>query len=166
MPKVDVDTKEAALQLLVDKGVLTKRDFTACMKAIRSFSKTKKSSDKSVIYEDDYIAVTYKGYEEQNMLGGNGIKLFLIIENKTDQVFSVRARKSINGFITDKDLTLSSDIPEFSKVIENTTFFYTNMKFMDINSLAEVENISFLFRCVDKHYKEINVAMRPAVITL
>ena len=153
--------KRQALSSLVAEGVLTPKDFSACIRAIE-----RTSMEKGPIYRDKFITVDYRGYEKSQMLGGSGFKVHLIIENKTQSQITIRARTLVNGVIVEKDELISSDIPERSKIIASASFFYDKLKPLDIKTIQDVEEISFLFRCIGEQYKEINKAKRMAKIML
>ena len=157
----ELDTKIDALQVLVDKGILTKHDFDSCKKAI-----SKKNTEKGLIYRDKFIAVYFRGAREEQMLAGKGVKVFLLIENRTKSELSVRARISVNDVIVERTSYFCSDIPEKSKVIAEVGVFYDKLHAIDIYSVSDVETISFLFWSVDSTNKELFRAKKPTVITV
>ena len=154
-------TKKDALAAMKADGVFTAQEYNACIRALERVS-----SEKGVIYRDKYIGIEYRGYEKSQMIGGMGIKIHLIIENRTAAPINLRARILVNGIIVEKDETILTDIPEKSKIIANVAFFFDKLKPIDIKSPADIEEIAFLFRCLGKDYKEINQAKRIARITL
>ncbi len=157
----DLETKLEALQILVEKEILTKHDFDLCARALK-----RKNTEKGLIYRDKLIAVYYRGLEEQQMLAGKGVKVYLVIENRTNEPITVKARKSVNGIIVEKDDTISNHLPEKAKVIETPAFFFEKLKAVDVESIRDIQELSFLFRYEDDHFREIGKAKKPSVIQI
>ncbi len=154
-------SKQDALAALVEDGILTSQEYKACLRAVE-----RTSSEKGFIYRDKFIAVEYRGYEKSQMVGGSGIKIHLIIENKTQLPLTIRARVMVNGIIIEKDENMVSDIPEKSKMLVSIAVFFDKLRPLDIKTVQDIEEVSFLFRCIGENYKEVNKAKKRAVIVL
>ena len=144
-PAVDMNTKEEALQILVDKGILTKTDFDKCKRVL-----SKKSTVGGCIYRDKSIVVYYKGYKEQTMFSGKGIKFFLIVENRTNEPVSIHGTFGLNGIIVEKDIVCASNLLGKAKAIAEITFFYSKLDMIDIYSVSNIEKFSFGFWYTNK----------------
>ena len=158
---IDVGMKKEALNVLVEKGILTEAEYHNCVKAIE-----KQKTDKGIFYKDKCIGVSYRGYEVQNMFGGKGIKIFIIVENKTPEVTSVRCRLSVNDVIVDNDHSISSQIPPKSKIIAEVVIFFDKLKVLDVSNVTDIESISFVFTTMNKQRQELAQAKKPAKIYL
>lgn len=154
-------SKKDALAALVADRILTSQEYNACLRAVERVS-----SEKGFIYRDKYITVEYRGYEKSQMVGGSGIKIHLIIENKTQTPLTIRARVMVNGIIIEKDENIVSDIPEKSKMLVSVAAFFDKLRPLDIKTVQDIEEVSLLFRCIGENYKEVNKAKKRAVIVL
>ncbi len=157
----EFSVKSDSLQELVDLGILTKHDFELCIRALK-----RKETEKGLIYRDKYIAVEYRGFEEQDNYNGKGIRLMFVIQNRTSEPLNVKARICVNGVIVEKEASISTRTPEKSKVIEDASVYYDTLHVIDVNSIDDIEDISFLFWSTDSKYKELNRARKPVSVIL
>ena len=158
---VDLDTKEEALKLLVDKGILTQTDFEKCKKAL-----SKKAAEAGLIYHDKTISVFYKSTQEQQMLGGKGIKVYLIVENKTKEPITIKATCAANGIIMEHDIQLVSNLLGKAKAIVEVVYFFNKLSVIDIHSIKDLKTVSFCFSAYDKMRREIcsSTIMKEVVV--
>ncbi len=158
---VDLNTKEEALKILVDKGILTMTDFEKCKKAL-----SKKPSEAGLIYRDKIISVFYKSVQEQQMLAGKGIKAYLIVENRTTEPITIKATCAANGVIMEQDIQLAGGLLGKAKAIAEVAFFYNKLQIIDIHSLKDLKTISFVFRGYDKMHREMcnSIKMKEVVV--
>ncbi len=157
----EFSVKSDSLQELVDLGILTKHDFELCIRALK-----KKETEKGLIYRDKFIAVEYRGYDEQDNYNGKSIRVKFVVQNRTAEPLTVKARVYVNGVIVSKEEDISRRTPEKSKVIEEAIVNYDTLDVIDVKTVEDIEDISFLFWTVDSKYRELNKAKKPVSVVL
>lgn len=158
--ETSIEDKVTALRSLVEKKVLSQPECDTCIRALK-----RESSEKGVFYRDKFIAVNYRGHENCEMMGGKGFKVYLVIENRTSDPLSLRARILLNGVILEKNECIMAEIPARSKILVSHAFFYDSLKPLDIKALKHVQEIGYMFRYCDLKSKTIGEAKKNAVLS-
>ncbi len=153
--------KQTAIKELVQKGILSQPECDACIRALKS-----EASEKGVFFRDKSIVADYRGVENCEMLGGKGFKVFLILENRTPEYMSLRARIMLNGVIVEGNESLLADIPPRSKILVSHAFFYEGLKPLDIKALKHVKEVGYMFQYYDSKGKVVGNARKAATISL
>ena len=158
--EISIEEKVTAIRSLVEKKVLSQSECDTCIRALK-----RESSEKGVFYRDKFIAVNYRGHENCEMLGGKGFKVYLIIENRTSDLLSLRARILLNGVILERSECILAEIPARSKILVSHAFFYDTLKPLNIKALKHVQEIGYMFRYCDMKSKSVGEAKKTATLS-
>ncbi len=116
---------------------------------------TKKATDETkkaknpVVYEDDWIKVTFLDLYEIPGLEGTAYVQFEV-KNKGDEKITVYPKDS---YINDTQVTFGSGMPmEIDVGKKSKNAFFTNISYIGIESLDDIESIELKFRIVDDDY--------------
>lgn len=168
----DLELKKKALRLLVTNGVLTDEECEKCIGAITQNDTrvlapniNSVSLGTGVIYEDENLAVSYKGIHGiTNLFFGKGYSIRFIVQNKTSYEMAVSATEiSVNGFMIEDDEYIESEVPANRKTVSGANIFQGKLNDCDVYSIDDMETLELRVKYA---IKDINVERESDILLL
>lgn len=90
------------------------------------------------------------------MLAGKGVKIYLIVENRTKEPLSIHGTFGVNGVIVENDYICASKLIGKAKVIVELGIFYRKLSIIDVSSIDDIESFSYGFWSLDMNGQKLN----------
>lgn len=99
-----------------------------------------------LVFENEDIAVTYKGVYKFNGLFAQGHRIRFVIENKTNQKLRVEGKSiSANGFVVASSDLFNSEIEANKKVIDTVLMRQSNLVSAGVKNVSDMKEIALTF---------------------
>ena len=169
----NISMKIKGLKLLAQNGILTNEECEKCIDIISGGTSIATSGRNSVSpisdvdYEDDKIAVLFKGISRiSNLFLGDGYEFNYIVQNKTSHKMRVSATEvTVNGFVVSNDELINSEAAPNKKTIDGICLYDKKMNGCDVYCIDDIEEFEFRIKYemedTDYEYESELVSVEP-----
>lgn len=99
-----------------------------------------------LVFENEDIAITYKGVYKFDGLFAQGHRIRFVIENKTNQKMRIEGKNiSANGFVVASDDLFNSEVEPHKKVIDTVLMRQSNLSAVGVEKVSDMKELAITF---------------------
>lgn len=99
-----------------------------------------------LVFENEDIAITYKGVYKFDGLFAQGHRIRFVIENKTNQKMRIEGKNiSANGFVIASDDLFNSEVEPHKKVIDTVLMRQSNLSAVGVKQVSDMKELAITF---------------------